>query len=130
MISRFISYWILFLMIPLYLILKTVCLHTYFNIYYPILLLGYGYLGYLLYHMIQGVTFDLSYIILGLVIHLGPLYLMKRYQYQENTYSISVFLGLLVLYLGYLETRGTDVIQVYLFDPQITSIQEITQGLK
>jgi hypothetical protein len=129
LVFRFLSNWILLLLIPLYALLRAVCLQSHVNIYYPILILGYGYLGYLAYHTLQGVTFDVSYVVLSLLAHLGPLYLMHLAKYRPNASSVPVLVVLLCLYFGYLSTLGTDVTQVYLKDKQITSLREMKRRL-
>lgn len=129
LVFRFLSNWILLLVIPLYALMRAVCLQSHFNIYYPVLVLGYGYLGYLVYHLLHGVSFDGSFVTLGLLAHLGPLYLMHLSKYRPNASSIRVLIVLLCLYFGYLHYIRTGVVEVYLKDKQITSLREMQRRL-
>jgi hypothetical protein len=130
LVFRFLSNWILLLVIPLYGLLRAVCLQSHFNIYYPVLVLGYGYLGYLVYHLLHGVSFEGSFVILSLVTHLGPLYLMHLSKYRPNASSVPVIVVLLCLYVGYLATLRTGVTDVYLKEKQITSLRELQRRLR
>ena len=117
----FLSNWILFLLIPLYGLLRTVCWQKYLNLYYPIYLLAFGYIGYIAYHMSQGLRFEPSFLLANLCTHLIPLLILRHTNYKPNKTSIPVLIVLLVLYLSYLSRRGLTLQKVYLTNQQVMS---------
>jgi hypothetical protein len=123
----FLSNWIVFLLIPLFGLLRAVCWQEYMNLYYPIYLLAFGYLGYLGYHLSQGVRYEPSFLLANLVLHLGPLLLLLQSGYKPNKTSVPVLIGLLVLYSVYLNRKGLSLDHVYLYDTQITSWAQLEQ---
>ena len=127
----FLSNWIVFLLIPLFGLLRVVCWQKYLNIYYPIYLLAFGYLGYLGYHLLQGVRYETSFLLANLALHLGPLLFLFLLQtgYKPNKSSVPVLVGLLVLYFVYLNRKGLSVTKIYLYDDQITSWAQLEQRL-
>jgi len=125
----FLSNWIVFLLIPLFGLLRAVCWQKYLNIYYPIYLLAFGYLAYLGFHLLQGVRFETSFLLANLSLHLGPLLFLLQSGYKPNKTSVPVIIGLLVLYFVYLNRTGLSVGQIYLYDDQITSWAQLEQRM-
>ena len=125
----FLSNWIVFLLIPLFGLLRAVCWQKYLNLYYPIYLLAFGYIGYLGYHLLQGLRYEPSFLLANLALHLGPLLLILHMGYKPNKTSAPVLIGLLVLYFVYLTQKGLSIGQIYLYDTQITSWAQLEQRL-
>jgi len=123
---NFISNWVIvlfFIWLLLYTCDKNNKLLEYLNLYYLNLLIWYGYIGYLLIHILVLKTeFNIIFTILNIIIHYLPIYVYQKLNIKPNKHSFYLFILIFFIYLCYIhKILNKNMIQIYLIDKQITN---------
>ena len=121
---NFISNWVILLFIIwfiFYMINKNNIYLKYFNLYYLNLFIFYGFIGYLLFHlMILNNKFNFFYTILNILIHYLPVYVYQKLNIHSNKYSLKMFILIFMIYLFYIHfILNTNMINIYFINKQL-----------
>ena len=121
---NFISNWVILLFIIwfiFYMINKNNIYLKYFNLYYLNVFIFYGFIGYLLFHlMILNNKFNFFYTILNILIHYLPVYVYQKLNIHSNKYSLKMFILIFMIYLFYIHfILNTNMINIYFINKQL-----------
>ena len=121
---NFISNWVILLFIIwfiFYMINKNNIYLKYFNLYYLNLFIFYGFIGYLLFHLlILNNKFNFIYTILNILIHYLPVYVYQKLNIHSNKYSLKMFILIFMIYLFYIHfILNTNMINIYFINKQL-----------
>ena len=119
MILYYYSNWIVIFFV-LYLLTKSKYINPGITVYILIL----GNILYFLLNIYNDVDFDLDFFIISIILHVVPLIVFKKYNYESNKYSFKFFIITFLLYNIYLQMIDKSILDVYLLDKQPTSIKE------
>jgi hypothetical protein len=116
-LDKYISIWILLLFLIWYLLDKIGIHYKWFNLIDLSYLIFYGYIIILIYNNLPVITFELSFIILSIILHYIPLYYLTRYtKLKSDKYSLLLVVVVIILYLIYLKMNDINPIKLYLVD--------------
>lgn len=121
---NFISNWVLLLFIiwlSLYILYPKNNYLKHFNLYYLNLFIFYGFIGYLLFHLlILKNKFYINYTIINIIIHYLPVYIYQKLNIHSNKYSLKLFIIIFMIYLFYIHFfMNTNMINIYFKDDQL-----------
>ena len=121
---NFISNWVISLFIIwfiFYMINKKNIYLKHFNLYYLNLFIFYGFIGYLLFHLlILKNKFNINYTIINIIIHYLPVYIYQKLNIRSNKYSLKLFIIIFMIYLFYIHFfMNTNMINIYFKDDQL-----------
>lgn len=121
---NFISNWVLLLFViwlVFFMINKNNIYLKYFNLYYLNLLIFYGFIGYLLFHLlILKNKFNIIYTILNIIIHYIPIFIYQKLNIKSNKYSLKLFILIFMIYLFYIHFfMKTNMINIYFINYQL-----------
>jgi len=128
MISKYYSTWILQLFIVWFIgyICKINFITKYINPYYTSLLISIGFVFWLVYLIcLKDYEFQVSFLIILLLLHIGPLYI--SYTYVKNEYAIENLVITVVLYLLFMGMNNINPMKVYLIDKHPSSWNEVNK---
>ena len=95
------------------------------NLYYLVYFCFYGFIVYLMYHILyKQLVYSPGYLIFAFLCHYIPMYYYWKRNIKASRKALLIFLLVASGYLYYLHKVEKNVVNLYIYDKQITSFSD------